>query len=130
VTILEGVDTSGVSPSLWLYLGTIAFKHRQHTGRELTITSLRRPPGPRPSKHSPPDGELVEAADIRRWLLDELGEAAIFARKLQALYGSELGVVLEPEWLTPDEVAERGGLAAIGPHIHVQLKSSAWPRLV
>lgn len=130
MTILDDVDTSGVSPSLWLYLGTIAFKHRQHAGQELTITSLRRPPGPRPSKHSPPDGELVEAADIRRWALDELKESVNFCRRLQALYGEELGVVLEPEWLTDAEIAARGGVATIGPHIHVQLKSSGWPRLV
>lgn len=126
--LLDGVDGEGVHPTLWLFLGAIAERHRYYTQAELVITSLRRPAGPRPSLHSPRAGELVMAADIRRHALDRDESAARFCRIMQNDWGDYLGVVLEPEWLTPREVALRGGLAAIGPHIHVQLKTPALPR--
>ena len=130
MNILAGVDPAGVDPVLWVYLGAIATMHRQITDAELIVTSLRRPPGDRPSRHSPPPGEPCTAADIRRWALDHENVAAGFARDLQRRFGAELGVVLEPEWLTADEVAARGGVAAIGPHLHVELKGAAPCRLV
>lgn len=130
MTIIDDVDSTGVHPVLWVFLGVISQRHRVATGNTLIVTSLRRPPGPRPSRHSPPEGELCQAADLRRWALDAAHESVTFARALQRDYGAVLGVVLEPEWLTPDQIAERGGLDKIGPHLHVELKDTAWPVLV
>jgi len=70
---------------------------------------------------------LCEAADIRRWQLDTTHSAGAFANVLQHLYGAGLGVVLEPEWLTPEEIAARGGIEKIAGHIHVELKRTDWP---
>jgi hypothetical protein len=127
VNVRTDVDASGVHPVLWTFLGAIAMRHRVDTGHELVVTSLRRPPGPRPSRHSPPPGELVTAADLRRWSLDSTNSTESFARLLQHLYGARLGVVVEPEWLTPAEIAARGGPDRIGGHIHVELKREGWP---
>lgn len=120
------VDATGVAPELWSFLGAIAVALRLETNAELVVTSLRRPRSSRPSKHSPPQGQLVTAADIRRWALDHAGLAAEFVAGLRKAYGDRLGVVLEPEELTPEEIAARGGRAAIAPHIHVQLKGAPW----
>jgi hypothetical protein len=128
--LADGVDARDVHPVLWTFLGAIATHHRTTAGVELVVTSLWRPPGPRPSLHSPPPGKPVRAADLRRWYLDTRHAAGEFASQLRFRYGSELGVVLEPEELTPEEIAERGGLEQIDGHIHVQLKSVEWPALV
>jgi hypothetical protein len=125
--VLDGVDWDGVHPLVWLWLGKLSVAHRAWTAEGITVTSLRRPVGPRPSKHSPLPGGLVEAADIRRWALDRTGRTERFCRELQRQHGGYLGVVLEPEWLTPAEVAERGGAGKIAPHIHLQLKLLTWP---
>lgn len=127
MNLKTGVDASDVHPVLWVFLGAIALKYRVDTGHELVVTSLRRPPGSRASRHSPPPGEPCRAADLRRWQLDQTRSTEAFARKLQHEYGSYLGVVVEPEWLTPEEVSERGGASAIAPHIHVELKRDDWP---
>ncbi|MEE9360856.1 MAG: hypothetical protein V3U85_10275 [Hyphomicrobium sp.] len=84
----------------------------------MVVTSLRRP-YKHGSRHSEPYDVLVTAADIRRWDLDQIGEAEDFSRWLQTALG--LGVLLEPEWMTPEQVAARGGVDAIPPHIHAQL---------
>lgn len=126
----DGVDARDVHPVLWLYLGTIARLHRDVAGVELVVTSLWRPQGPRPSLHSPAPGKAVRAADLRRWYLDSHHAADDFANLLRHRYGAELGVVLEPEELTPEEIAERGGLDKIAGHLHVQLKSTQWPALL
>jgi hypothetical protein len=128
--IMGGVDRTNIDTVLWLYLGAISQRHREWTGHPMVITSLRRPPGPRPSLHSPPDGIPCRAADIRRWLLNDSDQAANFARRLQTDFGLELGVVLEPEWLTPEQVAERGGMSKIAGHLHVELKAQAHGALV
>ncbi len=125
--MLPEVDTSGVDPRLIAWLPVLDLDHRSLTTEELTVTSLRRPPAPRPSRHSPPGANLVTAADLRRWALDGRSMSEEWCRTLQWYYGRWLGVVLEPEWLTEEELATRGGLAAVQPHIHVQLKGEAWP---
>ena len=127
VNIKTGVDATDVHPVLWTFLGAIALRHRTETGHELVVTSLRRPPGPRASKHSPGLGGLCEAADLRRWQLDTTHSAAAFANVLQHLYGACIGVVLEPEWLSESEIAARGGLDKITGHIHIELKRTDWP---
>jgi hypothetical protein len=63
---------------------------------------------------------MVTAADIRRWYLDHTGRTQSFCGWLQHELG--LGVLLEPEWMTPKQIEERGGISKIPPHIHVQLK--------
>lgn len=127
MNIKSGADPTDVHPILWAILGAIALKHRIDTGHELVVTSLRRPPGPRKSLHSPEPGELCAAADIRRWVLDRTHSAETFARKLQHEYGLFLGVVVEPEWLTPEEITARGGFDPANGHIHVELKTGTWP---
>jgi len=130
VRLKDGVDAQDVHPVLWTYLGAIANRHRLAAGVELVVTSLRRPPGRRSSLHSPPPPQLCRAADIRRWYLDTGEKVTAFVNELRRAYGRELGVVLEPEELTPEEIAERGGLDKIAGHIHVQLKTQEWPALV
>lgn len=118
-----GVNAGGVDPFLWAFLGQIAMLYRDLTGKEMVITSLRRDADPaRPSKHSPPKNRACEAADIRTDVLRAIKADDAFARMLQNRFGKELGVVLEPDWLTPAQLAERGGLERVAPHLHVQLK--------
>ena len=124
-----GVDARLVDPGIWFFLGLLASEHRRWTGQELVVTSLRRPPGSRASRHSPLENSFVTAADFRRWALDAKTAADPFCRMLQAFYGEDLGVVLEPEWLTPAELSERGGVLQVDPHVHVQLKTSNYPRV-
>lgn len=124
-----GVDARLVHPGIWIYLGLIARMHREWTGQELVVTSLRRDPGARPSRHAPKNQEEVTAADFRRHTLDELNAAEAFARTLQILHGQELGVVLEPDWLSVEELSARGGVLNVDPHIHVQLKGADYPRV-
>ena len=120
--LLPGVDATDVHPTLWAFLGAIATRYRLDVGGELVVTSLRRPPGGRFSLHSPEPGQLCQAADLRRWDLNKAGKAEVFAKWLQNRYGPGLGVVLEPEWLTAEQLLERGGKDAVAPHLHVQLK--------
>lgn len=127
MNIKPGVDATDVHPILWAFLGAIAVHHFTDTSHELVITSLRRPPGPRVSRHSTGPGGLVTAADIRRWPLDRTHSAESFAHMLQHKYGKHLGVVVEPEWLSAEEIAARGGFDPANGHIHVELKSDDWP---
>jgi len=129
VRLKPGVDPRLVDPGIWVFLGLIARAHREWTGEELWITSLRRRPTDRPSRHAPLEHSYVTAADVRRHVLDAVSAADPFCRMLQTLYGGELGVVLEPEWLTTEEISERGGILQIDPHVHVQLKTSDYPRV-
>ncbi len=143
MTFKKGVDRRRVHPRLWQVLSWTDQLHFLMTGREAVITSLRRTSGSPKSKHrhkevnlplyaTPPElyngvdtshRYYVMAADIRRWYLDERGKSEEFAKLLQKKLGSQLGVVLEPEWLSPSEVSRRGGIQKIAPHIHIQLKS-------
>lgn len=122
-----GVDARLVDPGIWIYLGLIATAHRIATGAELVVTSLRRPRGERSSRHSPLENSFVTAADFRRLALDQRTAADPFCRMLQMLYGADIGVVLEPEWLTTEELSLRGGVLNVEPHVHVQLKTTDWP---
>ena len=122
-----GVDARLVEPNIYLWLGAVSRCHRAWTDKELVVTSLRRSPGDRPSWHSPKENELVRAADFRRWYLDEDNLAEAFCRMLQARYGAGLKVVLDPEWLTPEQIERRGGVLNIDPHIHFELRSVEWP---
>jgi hypothetical protein len=124
-----GVNARLVHPGIWIFLGIIAEEHRRWTSEELWVTSLRRPPGGRVSFHAPKEYEEVRAADFRRHVLDTTAAAEAFCRMLQARFGRDLGVVLEPEWLTTEELSERGGVLNVDPHIHVQLKTSDYPRV-
>lgn len=116
-----GVNPKHVHPLLWERLWAADERHEQLTGVELWLTSLRRAPKAG-SRHSPRAEALVTAADIRRHHLDELGLQATvdFCRWLQRELG--LGVLLEPEWMTPRAIVARGGIDKIDPHIHTELK--------
>ena len=122
-----GVNAENIARNVFLWLGVVARAHSAWTGKELVVTSLRRPPRGRPSWHSPKENELVRACDFRRWYLDENQLAESFCRMLQARYGAGIKVVLEPEWLTPEEIERRGGVLKIDPHIHFELRSLDWP---
>ncbi len=126
--ILPDVDVELVAPALWMFLGAIATSHRAAAGQGLVVTSLRRADDSRPSRHNPPPGEAVTAADFRRWYLDARGLSEDFCRRLQVDFGGDLLVVLEPEWLTPQEIEARGGLRNVQPHVHVQLREAGWPK--
>lgn len=125
--ILPDVDSSGVRPELWCWLLVLEKMHWRYTRQEIVLTSLRRPVGS--IVHAPFAGDLVVAADLRRHILDERGPLVAhgFCRMLQQLYGDTLGVVLEPDWLTPAEIERRGGISGVEPHIHVQLKRLIFP---
>ncbi len=137
----RGLDASGVHPRLWQFLMWLDQQHLEFTEETLWITSLRRPfssDDPRVrTKHATrfesfcdprvdAAESLVTAADIRRWALDEVGRAEEFCRHVQVSYGPQIGVVLEPEWLS---VARHKRMT--GPHIHFQLKKPyRWTTLV
>lgn len=125
----KGVVASRVHHDLWCILSQIEQEHQAWTGKELVLTSMRRKQRAKHSKHSPGPGMPAKAADIRRRYLDAIGRAEEFCKGLQKRFGKYIGVVLEPEWLTPAQIRQRGGIAKIGPHIHVQLKAVPWPRV-
>lgn len=137
-----GVDARGVHPVMWTALDWLDRKHHEFTNKEATITSLRRPwrEGIK-SYHAPPlppthldgpflesrhwDEYMVTAADLRVWQLKAMGSLAPqeFCRYIQLVAGQRIGVVLEPDWLTPEQklARERRGQITVA-HIHVQLK--------
>ena len=125
----DKVDGHRVHQDLWCILSQIEQEHQAWTGQELVLTSMRRKQRAKHSKHSPGPCMPAKAADIRRGDLDAIGRAEEFCKTLQKKFGRYIGVVLEPDWLTPKEIRQRGGLAKIGPHIHIQLKSKPWPRV-
>lgn len=96
--------------------------HFSFTERELFVTSLRRPPGERRSSHSPPDGALVTAADLRTWYLDHADSTDDFAASLRWMYGAALTVLLEPDDLSAEEIERRGGRDQIPRHIHLEIE--------
>ena len=128
----DGVDATGVSPVLFFWLGVLCAEHAIAARMEMVVTCLRRPlgGGAEGSHHEIPKPDDVTAADIRRHYLDARKNAESFCRMIQRKYGKDLGVVLEPEWLTIDQIAERGGIENIDPHIHFQLKRNRWPEVV
>lgn len=132
------VDASGVHPRLWQVLMFLDQMHLEWTEEPMWVTDLRRPYAGENTRHATGvmligeprllavEESLVTAADIRRWALDELGKAEAFCRQIQDLYGDQVGVVLEPEWLSK---ARRKRMTA--PHIHFQLKKPIrWTTLV
>ena len=140
--IKPGCDFTGLHPDIPMWAGVVAGHHLEVTGKQLWITSARRPyrEGVR-SYHSPPpcavhwtDCDLsrpdclpgrVCAFDFRRWYLDtEPGRAEDFCKMLQARYGGHLGIVLEPEWLSTRAIRARGGIGKISSHIHCQTKAT------
>lgn len=134
----EGVDRRGVHPRLWTILPWIDRMHHAYTSEDMVITDMRRPWNPeKASKHSPIsppqrdsywlrpeqwDEFCCSAWDLRRWALDAMKVAEEFCKYIQREHGDELGVVLEPEWLTAEQIRERGGIEKVVPHIHLQLK--------
>ena len=129
IRLKRGVDARGIHPHLWFHLGVIGLQHYLLTNHIMVVTSLRRPydPDKRPSKHRPKPTDLCTGADVRRWYLDDAVNAIqytteIFCKWIQQTMGDQIGVVLEPDWLTAAQIAARGGLKRIEPHIHLQSK--------
>lgn len=142
--IKPGCDFTGIHPDVVFWVGVVAGHHLELTGRPLWVTSARRQYRSGViSRHSPPlcavHGvlcaerpdlgstecrlNLVTAWDFRRWYLDEKADRAErFCKMLQEKYGTYLGIVLEPEWLSAAEVARRGGIKKVSPHVHCQTK--------
>jgi hypothetical protein len=128
-----GTNTENVHHMLWYYLGLVEAIYDAERVGEMVVTSMRREArGSGFSWHSPQyvpfsGHQSVRAADIRRTALDSAGEGLAwdFSRAIQENYGHALGVVLEPEWLGPEEIERRGGISRIHPHIHIELKEAA-----
>jgi len=115
----RGVNRDNVHALLW---GKLLLADKQHivtTGEELVVTSLRRPVSSG-SRHSPAAHVPVTSADIRRWRLDALDGAEDFCSWLQTVL--DLAVLLEPDWMTKEQIEERGGRNKIDPHIHCELR--------
>ncbi len=115
----NGVDPTHVHGLLWGKLLQADSWHTITAGEDMVITSLRRPEKSG-STHSPPPDVPVTGVDIRRWRLDALERTEDFCRWLQTELG--LAVLLEPEWMTKEQIADRGGIDNIDPHIHCQLR--------
>lgn len=148
----RGIDASSVHPRLWQLLEWLDQLHLEWTEEALTVTSLRRDYDPeKRTKHQTafldptidPRSEdatsyLSTAADLRRWALDETKKTLEFCRHIQAMYGEQVGVMLEPEWLSaaalkrrypvlfqmvrPSYAAVEEARERVAPHVHVQLK--------
>lgn len=120
------VNRTGVSPVLWFHLPMIDYLHYLHTGHELLVRSMREALGR--VVHSPRSGDDVLAADLDRYELDEVSAemAGVFCHMLNVRFDRVLRVVLEPEWLTPAELEERGGKTLVVPHIHVQVENEVF----
>ena len=115
------VNRNNVHPLLWGKLLLADHEHVVITGEQMVVTSLRRDPkeGSK-SKRSPPLAIPATAADIRRYRLDALKRTESFCRWLQKEL--QLAVLLEPDWMTKEQIEERGGIDNIDPHIHTQLR--------
>ncbi len=151
------VDASGVHPRMWQFLAWLDQLHMEWTEEEMWVTSLRRSfvkgvdtrhaignvmlTATDPRAHP---GDFVTAVDIRRWALDEIAaprDAEAFCRHVQHSYGRQIGVVLEPEWLSLKALRRRFPhftnhtkeelQTLVAPHIHYQLKKPIrWTTLV
>lgn len=122
-----GCNPSGVDPALWIWIGVIALHHSAWTGLESVLVHLRRETSRGCPLHCPPHPELVRAVDFRRHMLDERDQSATFCQFLRSLYPGHLKIRLEPEELTHEELAERGGVHMVEPLIHIELRTVEWP---
>ena len=130
--IKTGVNIDDIHPMLWFWLGKVDELYLAERIGEMVVTSMRREYDPglgRFTWHSPgwtiPEDlipEPVRAADIRTTALTREGLDYQFARIVQGVYGEYLGVVLEPDWLSKEQIEARGGADRVTPHIHLQLK--------
>ena len=119
----EGVTLNRVHPQLMAVAGYIACRHMEVTGKRMVITSAARL-GEKPSYHNPSwykaDG-WCRAFDMRRWYFDSFRVLEKFV--MWCKDELDVGALIEPEWMTPEQVEERGGLDSIDPHVHWQIGS-------
>lgn len=133
----EGVDIMDVHPLIWTYAYTIAKAHLAWTGYRMVITSMTRIPelaAPVKSYHNPMyaaeqhllDRHLSTAFDMRRWYFKDFQDLQDFCLYIKETM--DIGCLIEPEWMTPSQIAARGGLDKIAPHVHWQLstRNSMW----
>ena len=125
-SIKAGVDCSLVHPQLWLYMGLISAWHKEATGYNAVWTSITRLNG-KPSYHNPihaaeqhKSKELfTTAADMRRWYFADFPALEKFV--LMVKRRLDIGALIEPEWMSARQIASRGGIDKIAPHVHWQL---------
>lgn len=141
-TIKPGVDSSRVHPLIWVYAHQIAMWHQDVTGYRMVITSMTRDSGSsyhNPSyagqqhnmvapRHSmvPTRIDLSSAFDMRRWYFKDFSQLEQFC--LEVKQELDIGCLIEPEWMTLQQIARRGGVNKIAPHVHWQLstRNSIW----
>jgi hypothetical protein len=129
----EGVDSQGVHPLIWVYATAIGALHLETTGHRMVITSMARMPqmtaGPS-SYHNPRYASnqhfwfqpLACAFDMRRWYFNGgFPELERFCLKVKSLL--DIGCLIEPEWMSSTQIARRGGVDKIAPHVHWQLST-------
>ena len=100
----------GMHPSMWMARVEARMLHQEMTGKDMVITSARRPRTVGgSSKH--PSGE---AMDIRVWYLGNAQLQCQFADALQARLGEDFDVVVEGPASRVPKYQNRP------PHIHVE----------
>lgn len=100
----------GMHPSMWMARMEARLLHQEMTGKDLVITSARRPKRPGgSSKHG-----TGEAMDIRVWHLDSAQNQHRFADELGRRLGEDFDVIVEGPAARDVRYANRP------PHIHVE----------
>jgi hypothetical protein len=123
----EGLDPvralHRVHPQLLVYAGFIARAFLVRAGHRMVITSMSRPEGE--SRHNPAYRGWCLAFDMRRRDVAAFAGLLDLESFVMGIRGSlDIGALIEPEWMTPKEIAARGGLDAIAPHVHWQIGSN------
>lgn len=127
--VKKGVDSSRVHPLIWVYAHQIAVWHQDVTGYRMVITSMTRDSGS--SYHNPFYADtkhdfghpiLSTAFDMRRWYFPDFHTLEQFC--LEVKQELDIGCLIEPEWMTSKQIAARGGVDKIAPHVHWQLSTS------
>lgn len=140
--VKSGVDSQRVHPLIWVYAHQIGIWHQDVTGYRMVITSMSRHRGS--SYHNPSYAgsqhsmvaprhssvatriDLSTAFDMRRWYFNNFPMLERFC--LEVKEELDIGCLIEPEWMTPEQIEARGGIDKIVPHVHWQLstRNSLW----
>lgn len=129
----EGLDpvhcTHRVHPQLLVYVGFIARAFFVDTRHRMVITSMSRPGGGA-TRHDPQYKGWCLAFDMRthdprtgeRYGHETPNRLYTFVYSIKSVIN--IGALVEPDWMTPEQIAERGGLENIAPHVHWQIGSN------
>lgn len=124
----EGMHSADhVHPLLWVYINQIGKWHQEQTGYRMVVTSMIRWNG-KASYHNPDHAKdkhkffryLSTAFDMRRWYMTfpQLEKFCLDVKR-----SLDIGCLIEPEWMSAKQIAARGGIQNIAPHVHWQLSS-------